>query len=776
MQYPQKNTTILVVEDDLYLRDSLKFLLESSLPAFQPKVMVAENGQAALNLLPNLSPDLILSDISMPKIDGYELMRRVRQNSQWLHIPFIYLTAHASKKEMKRGRLSGVEQYIAKPVDPNRLIELVEAQLIRERQLTEMREETLTQLKQHTIQTLNHEFRTALTLVTVYYEMLANGLDWDAAEHSAAYLEGIQTGCAWLTQLTEGLLEAVELRTGELEARFNADAAYQSGGNVMKWWREAGATHQQFADDHGIEIVWLLPKKLPALRTAPWAVKSLADKIISNAVKFTAYRQDQAGRVAISIAGNDDEISFKVIDNGIGIHPNALPRVFELFYQEERDRYEQQGAGSGLSIAQALTQFHHGKINITSPKNGGAEVIITLPTDYKANQSVQVAPSQNQPVTVLVVDDEPALRDALVNLIEVANHPDYQFKAVSATDGEDALKVLEKITPHIIISDIMMPKIDGYELLAAVRQEKKWAHIPFIFLTAKGSDDEIHKGRTLGVEEYITKPYNLAEIIDALTIKLERANQIQSTVFQGFSAFKEQLLILLNREFHSPIHALNLYSESLADRLNRLESEAEMKETLGGLKEASQRFSLMVEDFISLAEVKAGAAQDLVQANQTEIGQPHRFFEQIIEQSLEFPAISNMNVTFKLWQPTAPIDGDLESLETAGQRFIYSCALMCQLQGQNELLISCRQLAGELQLEIEMPNIAIVDDEMSHIQHIIKLQPNAGVQTDYSAPLNVAAQILHLHDGRLEVKNEDFPQKMVTATLYLPAKAVPALA
>ncbi|NJN54311.1 MAG: hybrid sensor histidine kinase/response regulator, partial [Anaerolineae bacterium] len=216
--------TILVVEDDVDMLDGIADALEAYPSRYKLHILKAGNGQVALSLLALHVVDLIVSDIMMPQMDGFEFLRYVRQNPDWARIPFIFLTARGKQVDVRKGRLSDADLYMTKPFVMGELAELIQTQLDRSFERQKRRELTLELLKKNMMQILNHEFRTPLTYVTAYYDMLDRYLrnleTSQVSRNYGEYLHGIQTGCVRLTKLVGALIQVIELRSGEMVQQF----------------------------------------------------------------------------------------------------------------------------------------------------------------------------------------------------------------------------------------------------------------------------------------------------------------------------------------------------------------------------------------------------------------------------------------------------------------------------------------------------------------------------------------------------------------------------
>src|SRR5690606_747749 len=183
--------------------------------------------------------------------------------------------------------------------------------------------------------------------------------------------------------------------------------------------------------------------------------------------------------------------------------------------------------------------------------------------------------------TILLVEDDASILDGMGDLLQIFDIG-YEVEILKATNGEEGLALMQQHTPDLIISDIMMPRLNGFEFLAKVRENPAWVHIPFVFLTAKGKKQDIMEGRRSGAELYITKPFVSAELLELVKSQLDRTFQLQQVRQQKFGALKRNILQLLNHEFRTPLTYVTAYYDMLADSLLSVEDTAHLQEYLRG--------------------------------------------------------------------------------------------------------------------------------------------------------------------------------------------------
>ncbi len=362
---------ILVVEDHAPLREIISdTLLDAGF-----EITAAEDGQAALQALQLHTPDLIVSDIMMPRMDGYEFHSAVQANPAWVAIPFIFLTAKAERDDILRGKRLGVEEYLIKPFDAETLIVTVQARLQRAQVVRERLQTDLEQLKSKIMVLLSHELRTPLTYVYGYTELALEGADAAHAGKLQGFLGLIKHGVDRLVRLIEDLLLLIELEAGDKQAECQqniqvcADPAALIRGLIAVQQREAKA--------QGVQLSFYAPPKLPPVMLCESFLLQAVRRLLDNAIKFTA--QQAAPQATVTLSCDADWFYIAIADNGIGIPSEALPHLFESFYQVDRETLEQQGAGLGLPISAALIRAQGGKITVASAPGSGSTFTIQLP-------------------------------------------------------------------------------------------------------------------------------------------------------------------------------------------------------------------------------------------------------------------------------------------------------------------------------------------------------------------------------------------------------------
>jgi signal transduction histidine kinase len=363
---------IMVVEDDFALLEGIRELLE--LTNYQ--VVPASNGVEALELLNRYRPDLIVSDIMMPEMDGYEFHSKVRERVELLTIPFIFLTARGEKVDIRRGKSMGADDYITKPFDDEDLLVAIEAKLTRWQSLREIQDEEIADLKHKILLTLSHEFRTPLTYIINYAEILDMGDEDLTSEDFSDFMQGIRRGAVRLNALVEDFLALVELQTGEaLQAYYYRRNRVE---DTSAWLRVQAKQLEAQAKEANLELVLDVPDELPSFVVDEVYLSNAIRRLLDNAIKFS---NEKSEKVSFAAHEENGEIVIQFVDKGIGIPEEDVDNLFNIFHQIDRAKSEQQGTGSGLAIVKGMVEIHGGRIEVVSQLGVGSTFKVFIPVD-----------------------------------------------------------------------------------------------------------------------------------------------------------------------------------------------------------------------------------------------------------------------------------------------------------------------------------------------------------------------------------------------------------
>ncbi len=372
--------TILVVEDDTHLMEGIRDILELN----KYDVLTATNGVRGLEVLQKHAspPDLIVSDIMMPQMDGYEFFKRVRADQNWVKIPFIFLTAKGERDDIHLGKQMGAEDYVIKPFDAEDLLVAVDARLRRHRQVTEIQQQEVDEVKGQIMNIINHEFRTPLTYIVAYADMMDRDAGKLNDEESKLFLRGINAGANRLRRLVENFIMLVGLMTGDAQTTYEWRRTRFSSYRDML--RVVMSKYEPLAEEKHLSLTYTIADNLPPIMADAEYLNAALECLIDNAIKFT----EKPGKtVSVRVYQEYDHICFTVRDEGKGIPPVALQNIFKPFYQFDREANEQQGAGSGLAIVAGVMKLHGGTSHVESVEHQGSTFTLRVPVLNEATES-----------------------------------------------------------------------------------------------------------------------------------------------------------------------------------------------------------------------------------------------------------------------------------------------------------------------------------------------------------------------------------------------------
>jgi two-component system sensor histidine kinase/response regulator len=361
---------VLVVEDHFFLQKAI----QDTLAAEGYTVLAADNGRHALQVMEKDRPDIIVADILMPGMDGYDFYQAVRARPEWTSIPFIFLTAKAQRADIIKGKALGVEDYLVKPVDPEELVVTVRARLERAQAVQASSEAKLDEIKQQIVTALGHEMRTPLTYIRGYTELALEDIPSLSPEMLEDFLQSISQGADRLTGLADDFLTLVRLDTGQAEKEFRQLAEVRRDLGLIVT-RTIGQYEPQAAAK-GVTLKSLIEPNLPPVYLGEPLFADALGRLIDNAIKFS---RGEGKAVTVSAREVQGWVEIAVADEGAGIPAEEVGHLFERFRQVNREKMEQQGVGLGLSIAQGVIHLHGGEITVASTPGEGSTFTIRLP-------------------------------------------------------------------------------------------------------------------------------------------------------------------------------------------------------------------------------------------------------------------------------------------------------------------------------------------------------------------------------------------------------------
>lgn len=368
----QHPTTILLVDDDDEIRTTATMIL--ALEGYH--VVVSKDGQEALQLLTEgkCVPQLIISDISMPRMDGYAFFEAVRQIPALRTIPFIFLTAFGSRRHIHLGRELGVDDYLVKPFEPSELIASVRSRLGRAQEMRQQAHNELDSVRRMLVQLLSHELRTPLTYITGGFELLADVLSQQSEqEEIGTSINLIRSGAQRLLRLAEQVVTYTELTSGFAQKQLDAFGERMPIVEIVEN-AIAAAYPELRAHNAQIETTYEINDKVE-VHGLPRLLTMAVQEIIRNAVTFSP----QGSLIRLRARSEGQFVLLSIADQGCGIEANDLESVWEVMAQSERERREQQGVGMGLPIVRQIMRLHGGEASLESQLGQGTTVTLRFP-------------------------------------------------------------------------------------------------------------------------------------------------------------------------------------------------------------------------------------------------------------------------------------------------------------------------------------------------------------------------------------------------------------
>jgi len=371
----EEKKRILVVDDEISLIEGVRDILE--LAGYE--ILTAHNGKEGLALFQSARPDLVVADIMMPVMDGYEFCAQVRQLPYGVQTPFIFLTAKGEKGDIHRGRMLGADDYLTKPFEADDLLVIIKSRLNRAAAIEEVTDQEMDRLRNAIVRTLSHEFRTPLTFISGYTELLSESEGNLNTSELELLLKGLQEGSRRLQYLVDNFLFLVSLQAGSAahDLAHSREAVSLLGvlqTVVTRKSREAAAK--------SVEIQMAVPDDLPFVPGNFAMLTSALERVLDNAIKFSPPGHSP---ITVSARSEQDEVVVVIADHGVGIPAEALPDIFRAFEQVNRDRQEQSGAGLGLAITKAIIELHGGTVSADSQPGKGTTITIALPAAAPAH-------------------------------------------------------------------------------------------------------------------------------------------------------------------------------------------------------------------------------------------------------------------------------------------------------------------------------------------------------------------------------------------------------
>jgi len=373
--------------------------------------------------------------------------------------------------------------------------------------------------KSKIFQNIVHEIRTPLTLIRgPLFQLKKQYLIPDEEQNWKL----IEVNSNRLMQMVNELLDASKLEKGKYQL------AYQHG-DVPWFIGEILAQFEPTAQEKEINIHYHISDKIPPLRFAANAIERVLSNLVLNSLKYCPAKSS----INIDLNWQNGQLFLVVSDNGPGIPEKEQKKIFERFYRIENQK-NVGGTGIGLSIVKDLVDLMRGKIHIDSKQGKGLRVEISMPTEvYEVFKSDENVNADRKP-TLLIVEDNPDILAFATNTLKE------DFHVLQATDGVEGVEKALEYIPHLILTDIMMPRKDGITLLSELKDNQLTSHIPILVFSAKNALESRLQGLAAGADAYLPKPFHPEELLlltKNIWHTIQKNQQEYQAVVQGEQPF-----------------------------------------------------------------------------------------------------------------------------------------------------------------------------------------------------------------------------------------------
>ncbi|GAB5552918.1 MAG: two-component regulator propeller domain-containing protein [Saprospiraceae bacterium] len=436
--------------------------------------------------------------------------------------------------------------------------------------------EALDQLKTNFFTNITHELRTPLSLILAPAGQLAEKIDRQPEDK--VLVDSIYRNAQHLLGLTDELLDLAKIEAGTLDVKKSIVDIRHFLKLILNSYYEF-SSYQQI--DFSTELI--LPENL-CLELDEKKMEKILRNLLSNAFKFTFAK----GVIKVRVTWEEKQLKWSVSDNGQGIDPQDLPFIFDRYYQSKR-RYNHMGTGGsgiGLAICKEYVQIMQGTIKAESELGKGTTFFVQIPVESASSVGVKNAQHipalkedllftntqkglvEKKPIKehyrILIVEDNPELGHYLYNtLAEI-------YRVELAHNGKEAWQLLQQNNFDLLISDIMMPEMDGMELLTKAKAQKDYQQLPFLILTALTEPSEKMKALRIGVDDYLQKPFLIEELKIRIANLLNRYHIRKETEKEQISSLSadENWLLALEQITHSMLTDPHFTVLQLADAMN----------------------------------------------------------------------------------------------------------------------------------------------------------------------------------------------------------------
>ena len=442
----------------------------------------------------------------------------------------------------------------------------------------------LDRLKANFFTNLSHEFRTPLTLILGPAEKISSQTSSNVIKDS----EVIKRNSQRLLQLVNQLLDLSRLEVGKMKLEVSEQ-------NIIQLLKGSFLSFASLAERKKITFKFNTSVENLNIYIDEDKVEKVIDNLLSNAFKFTP----AGGRVELKVSKNVEYVNISIEDTGIGIPKEKISKIFDRFYQVDgTHKREYEGTGIGLALSKELIELHKGKIVVGSVEGKGTTITISMPLGKKYYTAEEICkPVKNEKTNSDFISESILFEETwnekfnvnaiietekpLLLLVEdnsdvrtyIRENLEKEYTILEAVNGEEGQKKSIEQIPDLIISDVMMPKMDGFELCEKLKTDERTSHIPVILLTAKATSKDKITGYETGADDYIMKPFDVKELRVRVKNLIDQRKKLREHFLQeGIFSLDSKDITSIDRKFFE--RAIKIINEHLSDLSFGVESFA----------------------------------------------------------------------------------------------------------------------------------------------------------------------------------------------------------